>query len=1041
MNWAKSAIEKRYTVIALSLAVLVFGLMAWMSLPVALFPDTAPPLVNIITPYPGAAAVDVAEEVSEPIEEEIASLDGIARVSSKSQDGLSVVTAEFGYDRDVALAAVDVQNAISRIRGTLPGAISEPRVLKFSTSDKPVITLAVHASDKRIGWGEVRRLAEEELEPLLQRTEGVAAVDVFGGARAQVNVLVDRDRLEAAGLGLSDLAAAIKEGNISAPAGRIDLARRELLLRFDETVRTAAELARLPVAEKAGQRVLLGDVARLEQGAADRRSSYRFRGTEAVALQVLQRQDANTVEVVERIERLVPDLNARYPELAIEVATEEASFTNVVVDNMGSSILSALLLASLVIFLFMGSIRGALIVSISMPMSFLLTLALMKVSGVELNLVTLSAVILAVGIVVDGSVVVLENIARHRKEDAGRSMDETAAVGTQEVFFAVLAGLLTTLIVLVPFLFLSGFVGKVFGPLAMTMMFAFSSSLLAAVSLIPLLAALILGKEREWEKVFTRRATGWFDRAMSRLRGAYISILRVGLNHRLITLAGMGLLLLVSAVLLGARGMEVLPRLDSGSFYVSIETEPGTSFDETLDIVEQVEGMLDTEEHVTKYAAQVGFEPDASFLGDAGAMGVQQAFFTVDLVSRKERSETIWDIEDRLRRRIAAVPGIRTTVVKEMGGTAKSTTTAPLTVRLSGPDLDVLDDLAAEVSALVGGVPGAVNVYREWTMDRPEVRLSIDRLQTVRYGLTPSRVASETYAAVEGFPVTELKAPDGTTYPIVVRYAPERREAVDDVLALRVRPGVPLDAMTDPTWNLAPNLVTREGLMATADVLGFHYDRAFSHVARDVEDAVADLDLPAGYEMTFEGETSDLAETGGQMLRSLLIALVAVYLLLVAQFKSFLHPMTVMLAVPLVLIGVAVALIAAGKVVSLAVLMAFVLLIGIAVNNSIILLDFILEARRSGTARLDAVIASVSLRFRPIMMTSFSTIIGMLPLALEWALGAERFSPMAVAIIGGLTASSLLTLVIIPVFYTVVDDLVMQVRSIFAHPSLTINRP
>ncbi|MEX0599764.1 MAG: efflux RND transporter permease subunit, partial [Rhodothermales bacterium] len=357
-------------------------------------------------------------------------------VASKSQDGLSVVTAEFGYDFNVDLVAVDVQNAISRIRGTLPAAIGEPRVLKFSTSDKPVVILAVRSPTDRYDLGEVRRIAEDELEPLLQRMEGVAAVDVFGGARAQINVLVDRDRLEAAGLGLSAVSAAIREGNVSAPAGRIDQSRRELLLRFDETVTTVDDLARLPVAERGEQRVLLGDVARVERGSADRRSSFRVGGREAVALQILQRQDANTVEVVERVAALVPELSARYLDLTVEVATEEASFTNVVVDNMGSSILSALLLASLVIFLFVGSLRGALIVSISMPMSFLLTLALMQLMGMELNLVTLSAVILAVGIVVDASVVVLENIARHRSEAPDRSMEESAAVGTQEVFFA-----------------------------------------------------------------------------------------------------------------------------------------------------------------------------------------------------------------------------------------------------------------------------------------------------------------------------------------------------------------------------------------------------------------------------------------------------------------------------------------------------------------------------------------------------------------------------------------------------------------------------
>ncbi len=1029
MNWAQFAIDKKYTVVALSLAVFIFGVLAWKTLPVALFPETAPPLVNVTTAYPGATALDVAEEVSEPIEEEVATLDGIANVSSTSQDGFSIVTAEFEYDRNVDLVAVDVQNALTRVRGALPSSISEPRVLKFSTSDKPVITLAVRAKDtKALSLGEVRQRAEDQLEPVLQRTRDVASVDAFGGALRQVNVQVDQDRLEGVGLGLGAVVQALKEGNVTAPAGRIERSRREVLLRFDQSVSDLSELEQIPLAGRDGRRVLIGDVARVTTGTADRRSSYRAAGKEAVALQVFQRQDANTVEVVERVQALLPDLNERFPGLVIEVADEEASFTRLVVNNMGTSILSALLLASLVIFLFIGSLRGALIVSISMPMSFLLALALMQLAGMELNLVTLSAVILAVGIVVDASVVVLENISRHRSEREGEPVERAAVTGTREVFFAVLAGLLTTLIVLVPFLFLTGFVGKVFGPLATTLIFAFSSSLLAAVTLIPLLAAHLLGRERHWEQAFTRVVTGWFDRSMTWLRERYLGLLELGLNHRAVTLAGLGLLLLGSVILLGVRGMEVLPRLDSGSFYVSLETEPGTSFEETLETVRRVEGLIEKEASVTNYTAQVGFEPEASYLGDAGAMGVQQAFLTVDLVSRKERDETIWEIEGRLRREIDGVPGIRTAVVKEMGGTAKSTTSAPLNVRISGPDLGELNRLADQVAARMRAVPGAANVYRRWSMDRPEIRFRVDRLRAVHYGLSPHRLATETFNAVEGVTATRLDRPDGTSDPIVVRYEQSARDQLEDVLAVRARPGLPLSEMAEATPTLAPNLVTREALLPTADVAGFHQGRAFSHVVADIEEALTEIDVPPGYQMTVTGEQADLEESSGQMLASLLIALLAVYLLLVAQFKSFVHPLTVMLAVPLVLVGVSAALVLGGKVISLAVLMALVLLIGIAVNNSIILVDFILEARRTGIDRYRAVVDAVTVRFRPIMMTSFSTIIGMLPLALEWALGAERFSPMAIAIIGGLTASSLLTLVVIPVFYTVVDDLLTWIK-------------
>jgi multidrug efflux pump subunit AcrB len=1026
MSWASVSLHHRHAVWAVAIAVVVFGVLAWGRLPIALFPETAPPLVNVVTAYPGASAADVAEGVSEPIEEGVAALDGISKVSSVSQDGLSIVTAEFEYGRNVDLVAVDVQNSVTRLRSELPAAVAEPRVLKFSTSDRPVVTLAVSGRGGDVDLSRIRRVADDEIQPILQRTPGVASVDVFGGARSQVNVLVERDRLEASGLSLSEVIDAVRRGNVASPAGRVERDRREILLRFDEQATTAAGLARLPVTAGDGQRVLLGDIAQVQEGAADRRSSYRIRGREAVALQVLQRQDANTVDVVRRVEALVPDLAAAFPDLEIEVATEEASFTELVVANMGSSIVAALVLASLVIFLFIGSFRGGLIVSISMPMSFLLALSLMQLTGMELNLVTLSAVILAVGIVVDASVVVLENIARHRK---AADCDDAAVRGTDEVAFPILVGLLTTVIVLVPFLFLSGFVGQVFRPLATTMIFAFSSSLLAAVTLIPLLAATILRRESRWEVRVAARTTRWFGHSMERVREGFMQLLAFGLQNRGILLGSTVLLLLASVALIPARGMEVLPRLDAGSFFISIETEPGTSFSETLRIVQEIEGQLDTEPAVTSYSAQVGFEPDASFLGDAGALGVQQAFLSVSLLSRKERGETIWDILDRLRWEIDGIPGIRTAVLKEVGGTAKTTTSAPITVRLSGRDLEVLDALAEEASARVRGVPGAANVYRRWSLDQPEVRLAVDELKVAHHGLSVEQLAAETFAAVQGRSVSFLNAENGAAQPIVVRYAADERVNVADILGVRVRPGLPLGEFVTPVPSLKANLITREDLVPTAEVLAFHHGRAFSHVMSDVEAAVESMELPPGYEIGFTGEREDLDESGGQMIRSLLTALLAVYLLLVAQFRSFVHPLTVMVAVPLVLVGVSAALLVAGKSVSMAVLMALILLVGIAVNNSILLLDFVLSARRRGVPRIQAVTDAVSIRFRPIMMTSFSTIIGMLPLAMEWALGAERFSPMAVAIIGGLTASSLLTLVVIPVFYTVMDDAGAAVRN------------
>jgi multidrug efflux pump subunit AcrB len=1036
MSWAGFALARRHAVFAGSIAVVLFGSLAWIRLPVSLFPDTAPPLVNIVTAHPGAAALDMAVDISEPVEEVVATLDGIVRVTSLSQDGLSVVTAEFAYGRNVDLAAVDVQNAVDRIRDRLPPGSARPRVLKFSTADRPVITLALRDATQGQDPTAARRIAEDRIRPVLQRVPGVAAVEVFGGERARVEVEVDRTALDAAGLVAGDVVRALRDGVVTRPGGTLEVGGREILLRVDHAPGDLAALARLPVAYQNGQRILVGDVARVRTGAEDRRSAFHHSGSEAVALEVLQLQDANTVDVVRGVEALLPELRAAFPELEIQVASEEASFTRLVVGNMGVSLVAALLLAGFVVFLFLGSVSASLVISVSMPMSFLLTFALMWLAGMELNLVTLSAVILAVGIVVDSSVVVLENMMRHRGEE-GVSAEEAAVRGTDEVFFAILAGILTTVIVLVPFLFLEGFVGRVFGPLSLTLVFAFASSLLAAVTLVPLLGARLLSARKAGDAAprtglgaLVRRPLDLFTRFMDRVRAFFLGALGWGLDHRALTLGAALLLLVASGASLLVRGMEVLPRLDAGSFFVSVETEPGSSFAETRRVVRRVEDILRAEPDVVGFSSRMGFEPGAVFLGDAGAMGVQQAFVSVELVARTRRDETIWEIQDRVRRDVAGIPGIRTAVVKEMGGTAKATTSAPLNIRISGPDPAELDRLSVEVLERVREVPGAVNVYRRWTLDRPDLQLRPDPLRAAELGLTSAQLADATYAVVEGAQATQWTDPAGTRLPIVVRYPREGRSDLEALLQIQLRPGVPLGEVATAHFELAPNLVTRENLVFTADVAGFHSGRAFSHVVADVNRALAGLELPPDYELAITGEMSDLQESRDQMVFAILVALAAVYLLLVVQFGSFVHPLTVMLAVPLVVVGVAVALLISGRVISMAVLMALVLLVGIAVNNSIILLDFILRRRDEGAPRSEALLDAVSVRFRPVMMTTFSTVAGMIPLAFEWSLGAERFSPMAIAIIGGLTASSLLTLLVVPIFYTVLDDAVARMRAV-----------
>ncbi len=1028
MTLPQFALTNRYTVWAVSIGIIAFGTLAYFRIPIQLYPETAPPLVNVLTAYPGATAQDVADLVSDPIEEESASLAGVYRVSSTSQDGLSLVTVEFDYDISVDLAAVDVQNAISRIRSKLPPEVQEPQILKFSTSDRPILTVGLTGDDLVAA----RRIAEDILAPELQRVSGVAMVDVFGGHAPEVTVSVDRGLLEAHGLRFGSVVDAIRTHNVSAPAGQIRSRGRQHAFRIDSQVSSPEDLGRIPITTPAGGRVLVGDVAQIREGSGDDLSRYRVDGVPAIALQVFKQDDANTVAVVRRVQGKFDGFREKYPAFGFVEAEESASFTQQVVENMLGSVGQALLLATVVIFLFLGSVRRGLVVAISMPMSFLLTFAVMWMVGIQLDLITLTAIILAVGMVVDGSVVVLENITR-RFQSGDISADGAAMEGATEIQFAVIAGNATTVTVLIPLLFLSGFVGKTFGPLAGTLLIAFLSSLLVALTLVPILTA-IVSREGGRVEAIARRVVSPWGWLMNRTQNAYVWLLHQSLRHRFLLFGVVVVLFVIGIYLLRLQGMELLPKMDSGASFVTIETPAGSSLDETERVVREVEQIILSEPSVERLSIQAGFEPGMHSFGGGGVQGPTQAYMSLTLTPRTEREESIWEIQDRLRRRLGEVPGIQMFVVRESGSTAKATTASSIVVSIKGADPLIIDGIGDSVLARISSVENLGNPYRSWRIDQRSSVLRIDQERARELGLSPAGVAQELAQVLDGQMAGIMRGNLGTDSPIRVRYAEEFRATESDVLAARMVSrndgrSVPLRAIADVQEYRVQGLITRDNLQPALDVLAMHQDRPLNFVSRDVERSIATLTIPSGYEVGMEGENKDMTESRNELVGALVASLIAVYLLLVAQFRSFLHPISVLLAVPLSLIGVSVALWIAGKPVSMPVMVGLILLVGIVVNNSIIIIDFIRQRQREGKTRREAIVESVGTRFRPIMMTSLSTIVGMLPLAFEWALGAEKFSPLAVAVIGGMTASTFLTMIVIPVAFDAMEELRTRSRS------------
>ncbi|MBD3225660.1 MAG: MMPL family transporter [Caldithrix sp.] len=1016
MTLSGFSLNNRYTVYALTIGAVIFGLMAYASLPIQLFPDTAPPLVNIITAYPGAAAEDVADLVSDPIETECAALEGVHEVSSTSQDGLSLVTVEFKYGRDVDLAAVDAQNAISRIRGKLPDKIGEPQVIKFSTSDRPVLTMGLSGEN----MVEIRRLAEEVFSPALQRVDGVAVVDVFGGYEPEISIQVNRQKMEAYRLSLAQIVQAVKEQNISVPAGQIRSEGQQYTFRLDAQSTDIEDIMNILVDTPAGARVRISHFADVQSGASEDLSRFRVNGQSAIAMQIFKQDDANTVDVVRLSRAKFEDLDRQYPSIDFLEAEESASFTEQVVDNMLGSVWQALVLAAVIIFLFLASFKRGFVVAISMPLSFLLTFAGMKLFAIEVNMVTLTAIILSVGMVVDGSVVVLENITRHYSEQ-NMSPLQAAKEGANEIQFAVIAGNATTLTVLIPLLFMYGFVGKTFGPLAGTLIIAFVSSMIVALTLVPILTMHVSGNDGRFDK-WAHTIAGPWRWLMDKTRTAYLTILRHSLRHGwmvFITAAG---LLIIGLLILRFQGMELLPKMDSGASFVTVETPSGSSLDETENVMREVEQILLAEPQVEKISNQMGFEPGMHSFGGGGVQGPTQGYISVTLTPRTERSESIWQIQNRLRDKMKRIPNIQNLVVRESGSTARATTAASIVVSIKGGDALVLDQLGQNVLNRIKTIDGIVNPYRSWRRDQRTIRLTIDEKRMRELGLSAAQVSAQMIQALDGINAGVLKDNLGVDTPIRVRYNEQFRNFREDAFEIRtIAPAdgqmIPMGAILREQDVYVQGLVTRQNLQPTLDVLALHADRPLNFVTADVANMVKKIETPQGYELSLEGENKDMEESRGELMSALFIAFIAIYLLLAAQFRSFLHPITVMMSVPLSIIGIALALWIAGKPVSMPVLVGMILLLGIVVNNSIILIDFIRQRRQAGEDRRSAIINSVGTRFRPIMMTSLSTIVGMIPLAAEWALGAERFSPLAVAVIGGMVASSFLTMIVIPVLY------------------------
>lgn len=1029
MNIGKFSIKNKYFILSSLIAIIIFGIYGRGTMKTELAPDTNPPMATVITQYPGTSAQDVVTDVVEPMEEEFGKLEGIKNVKSTSQDNIATIQLEFDYKMNIDEATIDIQNAISRIRQDLPQNIMEPRVLKFSTSDKPIMTISLNS--KSLNMQNIRQLAEDKISYDMELVDGVASVELFGGYNNEIQIKIDKNELIAYGLSLEQVSNAIAQDNIKAPGGKILHDNKDMLIRIEESFQTIDDIKKLTIPLKDGNFVYLQDIADIDLSIKKLESSYGFNGKEAIAMLVTKRSDSNTVEVINNVKQKLDELQRMYPFIEFQIAQDDSIFTRQMVDNMSSSVLMSILLTAILMSLFITKVNQSLVVSLSMPIVFLSTLTLMRIFDMSLDMVTLSALILSIGFVVDGAIVSVENIITHYNQ-YGKDIVTATIDAINEISMPSLAGATTTLIVLVPLIFIKGFVGEMFRPLSMTLIFAIGSSVVVALTIIPLLTVMFNKIQAiRLERIINVVALP-FNRMMEKLLKIYTKLLKIVLINKAKTYIIIIILMAMSAGFLANKGVEMLPKFDSGVTYVSIEMEPGTTVEDTRGTIHLIEKLLDKEKNVVNYSTQIGYEHGSNQLGDFGIMGANQGVITINLNTRKERKETIWEFQERLRKEIDTIPDIKRFVVKEQGGTAVGSSSAPIDIKISGDDQEVLYHIALDLEEKIKTIEGTTNIYKSFDIDNIQLNIMTDDKRIQELGLNNINISRQIYSAIEGIQNTTMNVGESKNIDISVKYMDKYVESLDNLLDVYVESPlgvkVPLREIVSIDVIERSNIITKENLKYTINILGYTYDRAFSHIVKDINAIMEGYPLPTGYSMGLTGEQETLADSMKDMIFLVALAIIFVYLLLVPQFKSFIHPITIMASIPLVIIGVAPALAISNTYISMPVLLGFILLAGTVVNNAILLIDHMISNRAKGVAVEESAIVAITARFRPIMMTAFSDIVGMLPLALQLALGSERFSPLAITVIGGMLAATFLTMIVIPLIYVTFERLHEKLR-------------
>lgn len=1019
MKFAQTFIKHHVMTILLYILVVVFGFYSFQNLPLALMPSMEVPAAVVYATYPGAGPEDIEQQVTKKLEGAVAGLSGLDTLQSTSSENMAMLVIQFTNHTDMDQAMTDLRDKVAQVKSQLPDDASDPTVMSIDIDSMPVVQVALRGND----LASLQSIAEDEIQPALERLDGVASVDISGGYEQEIAVHTDASRLKGYNLTISSIGQQLGADNIAIPGGELDNGSQTLAVRTDGEYSSIDDVKNALISLPAGGTVRLSQIADVSMQPKDQDAISKVDGEECIILSVNKQSGSNTAQIAELAKAEFDSLLKSNDSLQWNIVMDQSDYINMTVDNAIQNIWMGVLFAAIVLFLFLRDLGATLAVTIAMPCCILFTFLIMNVLGITLNMMSLGGITLGVGMIVDNSIVVLENIFTYRADGYDRM--DACTKGTGEVIGAVIASTLTTVAVFLPIALSGGMAGMMFKEFCITIVALLLSSLIISVTLVPLLCYFLLGSTKQKSvKPQGSGATPITEKPLSRV---YRSSLNFLITHRWAGIALTVVICIVSVLSVSQAGMELIPEMDEGQVSVTVSMPNGSTMEDTAAIEDRIAAIaVDTIPEMEQIYYSTG--SSTSIMSSSSGASV-----TISLVDLDQRDRSSADIAKQLRRDLQDIAGCELTV--STSSTMSMSTDSDISVELTGDDYDQLaetaDDLANQISAL----PDAINVESSAGEQTPRVAVKINRENASRFGLNAATIGGLVRGELTGSTATTLRM-NGEEYDVTVAGDEDVATSLDALRSMQIPTmtggTVPLSMVADVYTELSPQSIARKNQKETVTITGESESGDSNAIKAAVDDIVAKYELPDGVEVG-EGDTaaSQIAETTGTLMLALAVAIMLVYFILATQFNSFSLPIAIMLILPIGLLGSMILLWPTGNHVSMVALLGVIILAGTVVNSSIVLIDYTLQRRQRGEDKNTAILNACPRRVRPVLMTAMTTILGLVPMVCSSGEGSEMMKPMGVVMMTGMVISTIATLFITPVYYSLTDSVAARLSGLF----------